>query len=67
MKSDWTTALAMLAAAREGALANVAINLDDLRERGAEIADLEAASSSSPDAVCALSTPLPVADGRLQR
>jgi formiminotetrahydrofolate cyclodeaminase len=43
MKSDWTTALALLNAAREGALANVVINLDDLRERGADIADLEAA------------------------
>jgi hypothetical protein len=32
-----------LSAAREGALANVVINLDDLRERGADIADLEAA------------------------
>ena len=43
MKSDWTTALALLNAAREGALANVVINVDDLRERGADIADLEAA------------------------
>jgi glutamate formiminotransferase len=43
MKSDWTTALALLKAAREGALANVAINLDDLRERGADTADLEEA------------------------
>ena len=43
MKSDWTTALALLNAAREGALANVVINLDDLRERSADIADLEAA------------------------
>jgi glutamate formiminotransferase/formiminotetrahydrofolate cyclodeaminase len=43
MQSDWTTALALLSAAREGALANVVINLDDLRERGADIADLEAA------------------------
>jgi glutamate formiminotransferase/formiminotetrahydrofolate cyclodeaminase len=36
MKSDWTTALALLSAAREGALANVVINLADLN-------DLEAA------------------------
>jgi len=43
MKSDWTVALAMLNAAREGGLANVLINLDDLRERGADIADLETA------------------------
>ena len=43
MKSDWTTALALLNAAREGALANVVINVDDLRERGADITDLEAA------------------------
>jgi hypothetical protein len=32
-----------LNAAREGALANVVINVDDLRERGADITDLEAA------------------------
>jgi glutamate formiminotransferase len=43
MKSDWTVALSMLNAAREGALANVLINLDDLRERGADIADVEEA------------------------
>jgi glutamate formiminotransferase/formiminotetrahydrofolate cyclodeaminase len=43
MKSDWTTALAMLGAALEGALANVVINADDLRERGADVSDLEAA------------------------
>ncbi|MGD0081892.1 MAG: glutamate formimidoyltransferase [Acidimicrobiales bacterium] len=43
MKSDWTTALALLNAAREGALANVAINADDLRERGADVSDLESA------------------------
>jgi glutamate formiminotransferase/formiminotetrahydrofolate cyclodeaminase len=43
MKSDWTTALALLNAAREGALANVVINVDDLRERGADITDLETA------------------------
>ena len=43
MKSDWSVALAMFSAAREGAIANVNINLDDLRERGADIADLEAA------------------------
>jgi glutamate formiminotransferase len=43
MKSDWTVALAMLNAAREGAIANVVINLDDLRERGADVAELVAA------------------------
>jgi glutamate formiminotransferase len=43
MKSDWTVAMALLNAARDGALANVLINLDDLRERGADLADLEAA------------------------
>ena len=43
MKSDWSVALAMFSVAREGAIANVNINLDDLRERGADIADLEAA------------------------
>jgi glutamate formiminotransferase len=43
MKSDWTTALALLNAARDGALANAVINVDDLRERGADTADLEAA------------------------
>ena len=43
MKSDWTTALALLGAAREGALANVVINADDLRGRGADVSDLEAA------------------------
>ncbi|MGO9204789.1 MAG: glutamate formimidoyltransferase [Candidatus Limnocylindrales bacterium] len=43
MKSDWSTALALLDAAREGAIANVVINADDLRERGADIADLETA------------------------
>jgi glutamate formiminotransferase/formiminotetrahydrofolate cyclodeaminase len=43
MKSDWTTALAMLGAALEGALANVVINADDLRGRGADVSDLEAA------------------------
>ena len=43
MKSDWIVALALLNAAREGALANVVINLDDLRQRGAEIGDLEVA------------------------
>lgn len=45
MKSDWTTALALLGAAREGALANVEINLVDLRKRGADVADLEGAVS----------------------
>ena len=43
MKSDWTTALALLDAAREGAVANVVINVDDLRERAVDITDLEAA------------------------
>jgi glutamate formiminotransferase / formiminotetrahydrofolate cyclodeaminase len=43
MKSDWTVALGLLTAGRDGAAANVAINLDDLRERRAEVADLEAA------------------------
>ena len=43
MKSDWTTAVALLNAAREGAIANVVINVEDLRERGADITDLEAA------------------------
>jgi formiminotetrahydrofolate cyclodeaminase len=43
MKSDWTVALTLLNAAREGALANVLINLDDLRERAAEVAGFEAA------------------------
>jgi glutamate formiminotransferase len=41
MKSDWTVALALLNAAREGALANVLINLDDMRGRGADTAELE--------------------------
>jgi formiminotetrahydrofolate cyclodeaminase len=36
MKSDLTTALALSAAAREGALANVAINLDSLKPETAE-------------------------------
>jgi glutamate formiminotransferase/formiminotetrahydrofolate cyclodeaminase len=40
--SDLTTALALLAAAREGALANVEINLDDLHGRGVAAADLAA-------------------------
>jgi len=44
MKSDWTTALALLSASKVGALANVAINADDLRERGADVSDLEAAA-----------------------
>jgi glutamate formiminotransferase/formiminotetrahydrofolate cyclodeaminase len=43
MKSDWTVALSLLGAAREGGLANVAINLEDLRGRGVETAELEAA------------------------
>ena len=43
MKSDWTTALALLNAGREGAAANVVINLDDLRQRKADTNDLEGA------------------------
>lgn len=43
MKSDFSVALGLLNAGREGAVANVAINVADLRERGAEVADLEAA------------------------
>jgi len=43
MKSDWTVALGLLNAGRDGAAANVAINVGDLRDRGAEVADLEAA------------------------
>ena len=40
--SDLVTSLALLRAARDGALANVAINLDDLREAGLPIGDLTA-------------------------
>jgi formiminotetrahydrofolate cyclodeaminase len=40
--SDLVTALALLDAARSGGLANAAINLDDLREAGLPVADLEA-------------------------
>ncbi len=43
MKSDWTVALALLSTALQGALANVNINLDELRDRGAELGDIEAA------------------------
>ena len=43
MKSDWTTALALLDASLKGALANVMINLDDLRERGADVAEFDTA------------------------
>ena len=43
MTSDWTTARALLNAALQGALANVAINLDDLRQRGSAVSDLETA------------------------
>jgi len=43
MKSDWTVALALLSTALQGALANVNINLDELRDRGAEVGDIEAA------------------------
>ena len=39
--------LALLNAAREGALANVVINLDDLRERSADIADLGLAAGQA--------------------
>ncbi len=38
--SDLVSALALLRGAAEGALANVAINLDDLREAGLPVADL---------------------------
>jgi glutamate formiminotransferase/formiminotetrahydrofolate cyclodeaminase len=48
MKSDLTVAMGLLDAGREGAAANVAINVDDLRERGAEVADLEAAIRELP-------------------
>jgi glutamate formiminotransferase len=44
MKSDWTVALALLNTAREGALANVDINVDELRGRGADTGELEAAA-----------------------
>ncbi len=42
LASDLATALALLAAASEGALANVAVNLADLRSAGAPSAELEA-------------------------
>ncbi|HKS59189.1 MAG TPA: cyclodeaminase/cyclohydrolase family protein [Thermoplasmata archaeon] len=45
LTSDLVTALALLRAAREGALANVATNLDVLREAGEPVADLEAESA----------------------
>ena len=51
MKSDWTVALGLLNAAREGAVANVIINADDLRERGADIAAIEAAVRELSDPV----------------
>lgn len=44
MKSDWSTALALLSTARDGGVANVLINAQDLRERGEDFADLEAAA-----------------------
>ncbi|MCI4323831.1 MAG: glutamate formimidoyltransferase [Thermoplasmata archaeon] len=40
--SDLTTAISLLRAARDGALANVAINLDDLRAAGLPIGDTTA-------------------------
>ena len=43
MKSDWTVALGLLNAARQGAVANVVINCDDLRGRGVDISDLDSA------------------------
>jgi glutamate formiminotransferase len=43
MKSDWTTALALMGAALEGALANVVINVEDLRGRGMDVSGLETA------------------------
>jgi glutamate formiminotransferase / formiminotetrahydrofolate cyclodeaminase len=42
LASDLTTALALLRAAREGALANVAINLDELKAAGEPVAELDA-------------------------
>ena len=42
LTSDLVTSLAMFRAATEGALANVAINLDDLKAAGQPIDDLEA-------------------------
>ena len=41
LASDFVSALALLRAAGEGALANVEINLDDLRAAGAPTADVE--------------------------
>ncbi len=41
LASDLTTALALLAASSEGALANVAVNLEDLRSAGAPTPELE--------------------------
>lgn len=46
MASDHTVALGLLNAAREGAVANVRINTDDLNGRGADTAELEAALAS---------------------
>lgn len=40
--SDLVSALALLRASRDGALENVAVNLDDLRERGLAVGDLAA-------------------------
>ncbi len=44
MQSDWSTALALLSTARDGGVANVLVNTEDLRARGARTADLEAAA-----------------------
>jgi hypothetical protein len=46
MRSDLEAALALLDAARRGALAAVAANLEELRAGGAEVADLEAAAAA---------------------
>jgi formiminotetrahydrofolate cyclodeaminase len=42
LASDLVTALALFRAATEGALANVAINLDDLKAAGQPTAEVEA-------------------------
>ena len=43
MRSDCSTAVALLRAAQESALANVAVNVEELRALGAAVGDLEAA------------------------
>ncbi len=43
LRSDLATALALFRAASEGALANVAVNLDDLKAAGASTSELDAA------------------------